>query len=788
MIGTTVSHYRIVEKLGGGGMGVVYKAEDARLKRPVALKFLPPQLTQDEEAKQRFIHEAQAASALQHNNICVVYDIDETAEGQLFISMEYLPGETLKKKIERGPIPVDQAIDIAVQIGRGLTKAHESGILHRDIKPANIMITTDGEAKIVDFGLAKLAGQSNLTRAGSTLGTLAYMSPEQLRGLTVDERTDIWALGAVLYEMVSGRQPFNGEYDPAILYAILDTEPEPIARDRSDIPPMLVTVLARALAKAPASRYQHIHEMIRDLQSITVGASPSQPLRPGGTAPRRIPWYMYAGGAAVLCGIVVAVFLLAGRPSGYTPIRAIAVLPFRNTSPRLDDTVFAEGMTTALSTELSRIRALVVRSSRSALRFKNSDMPVAEIARELNVDALIDGSTQLSGTTARVSVSLINVHPEQQIWGESYRKHIEDINTLQSSIAQAIVQKLQVVLTPDEAAQLARRESVNAEAYQACMYGRFYWNRYTPESFQKSLVFFRMAATKDPSYAPAYAGIADVYATLWYNGNVPFDSVEPHWRPAAQKAVDLDPSMAEGHVSLAATRLVYDWDWAGAEKGLRHALSLNPSYATGHNWYALLLSALGRHDSALVEIRRAQTLDPLSVAIAASAGWIHIYAFRYDEAIPQLRTALELDTNCAPAHSGLGEIFELQGHNEKALEEYLRVARVTGGSFATLGGGTEDAVSRLRSAYLASGWNGYWNEQLSQLDKLARHRFVSAYHIACVCARLRKNSDAFRWLQKAYQERSTNLLYANVDPNLSNLKGDPRYAALMRLIGLAPSP
>ncbi|HSQ75350.1 MAG TPA: serine/threonine-protein kinase, partial [Bacteroidota bacterium] len=262
MIGSTVSHYRIIEKLGGGGMGVVYKAEDTRLKRPVALKFLPPQLTQDEEAKQRFIHEAQTASALQHKNICVVYDIDETAEGQLFISMEYLPGETLKKKIEGGPIPIDQAIDIAVQIGRGLTKAHESGILHRDIKPANIMMTADGEAKIVDFGLAKLAGQSSLTKAGTTLGTLAYMSPEQLRGATVDERSDIWALGAVLYEMVSGRQPFKGEYDPAILYAILDTEPEPIATSRSDIPAMLITVLARALAKHPASRYQHVHGMI----------------------------------------------------------------------------------------------------------------------------------------------------------------------------------------------------------------------------------------------------------------------------------------------------------------------------------------------------------------------------------------------------------------------------------------------------------------------------------------------------------------------------------------------
>ncbi len=784
MIGQTVSHYKILEKLGEGGMGVVYKAQDLKLDRPVALKFLPPELTRDPEAKQRFVQEAKAASALDHPNICNIHEIGETDDGQIFIVMAYYEGETLKQRIERAPLAIGEALDITLQIGKALGKAHGRGIIHRDIKPANILLTADGTAKLLDFGLAKLARGTMLTKAGSTLGTLAYMSPEQLRGTQVDQRTDIWALGAVLHEMLSGQQPFKGEYDPAILFAILEVEPEPIGSLRGDVPEALAAVLARALTKDPAQRYQRIDELIADVQPLAGGSPTPDPSRRHAPARRRAMWPIYASVAAALCGVAITILVITRQPHQDANVRSLAVLPFRNTSARLEDTVFAEGMTEALSTELSKIRALVVRSSRSAMRFKNSDKLLPEIARELNVDALIDGSTQLSGKSVRVSVNLINVNPEQQIWGENYKEEMEDINTLQSKVARAVAHEIRVVLTPEEQARLARTKPVNAEAYQACVYGRFYWNKWTPAGFQKSLEYFRTAASKDPSYAPAYAGIADVYATLWYNGMVPFDSVEPYWRPAAQKALELDAQMAEGHVSLAATRLVYDWDWSGSEQELNNALFLNPSYATGHHWYALLLSALGRHDSAISEVRRAQELDPLSVIIVASAGWIHIHAHTYDQAIAQFRKALDLDSLCAPAHSGLGEIYEIQGKDEEALAEYLRLAKVAGGSFATLGGGVADPVSRLRSAYRSSGWQGYWSEQLSQLVNLARTAYVSSFHIASVCARLKRKDDAFRWLQRAYQERSTNLLFGKVDPNMDNLKDDPRYEALMKRIGL----
>jgi serine/threonine protein kinase len=785
MIGKVISHYRILERIGEGGMGVVYKAEDTRLKRTIALKFLPPDLTRDPEAKERFIHEAQAASALQHNNICVVYDIDESDDGQMFISMEYIEGVTLRTMLERGHLPVNEALDITLQIGKALSRAHERGIIHRDIKPANIILTGDGVAKIVDFGLAKLAGRSMLTKAGSTLGTLAYMSPEQIRGMPVDQRTDIWALGALLYEMLSGKQPFRGEYDAAILFAILEADPEPIGSLAPGIPRALPGVIARALSKDAALRYQHMEDMVTDLlthsgrNSVSVPAAPRAPVR------RRRLRQIYGAGAVALAGVAITVLVMTRQTQRESSVRSLAVLPFRNTTASLEDTVFAEGMTEALSTELSKIRALVVRSSRSAMRFRNSEKTLPEIARELNVDALVDGSTQLSGRSVRVSVNLINVNPERQIWGENYREELEDINNLQGKVAQAIAREIRVALTPEDETRLARAVPVNAEAFQACVYGRFYWNKWTAAGFQRSLEYFRTAADKDPSYAPAYAGIADVFATLWYNGMVPFDSVEPYWKPAADKALQLDPQMAEGHVSRAATRLVYDWDWKGSEEELKLALRLNPGYATGHHWYSLLLSALGRHDSAISEGQRALEIDPLSVIIVASAGWIYVHAGRYDQAIAQFHKALELDSLCAPALSGLGEVYEIQGKNEEALAEYLRLAHLTGGSFATLGGRIAGPVSRLQSAYGTSGWPGYWSEELRQLEELSRTTYVSSFHIAAVCARLKKRDDAFRWLQRAFQERSTNLLFGRVDPNMENLKYDPRYGALMKRIGLA---
>jgi eukaryotic-like serine/threonine-protein kinase len=788
MIGQTISHYRILEKLGEGGMGVVYKAEDTRLHRTVALKFLPPALTSDPEARERFVQEAQAASSLDHQNICTVYDIGSTDDGRTFLVMACYDGEMLQDKIARGPLELEEAVDIALQIAGGLAKAHERGIVHRDIKPSNVILTTDGVAKILDFGLAKLGDRSTLTKAGTTLGTLSYMSPEQLRGQQVDRRSDIWALGVVLYEMLTGRRPFQGEYDAATLFAILQVEPEPIRDLRLDVPEGVSEVISRALVKDAAARYQRLEDLIADLRSPTERHSPPRSMKGRTSTGRRARWPFAVVGAATLCAVFVIIFLVTGKPDRRPSIRSLAVLPFRTTSVRLDDTIFAEGMTEALSTELSKIRALAVRSSRSAMRFRNSAKPLNEIARELNVDALIDGSTQLAGRTVRVSVNLIAIDPEQQLWGENYREDLEDINTLQSNVARAIVRQINTVVAPDERVRLERSSPVNTEAYQACVYGRFYWNTWTPQGFRKSLDYFRSAVRADPSYAPAYAGIADVYATLWYNGTVPFDSVRPYWRPAAQKAVELDPSMADGHVSMAATRLVYDWDWPGTERQLQEALSLNPSYATGHHWYGLLLSALGRHDSAAGEIRRAHELDPLSSVVLASAGWIEIHARRYDRAIAQFRRVLELDSLSAAAHSGLGEIYEMQGRNEEALAEYLRVALSTGGSFATLGGGTVDPVGRLRSAYRSSGWQGYWLEQLGQLETLARERYVPAFHVASACARVKRTDDAFRWLQQAYADRSTNLMFLQVDPNLENLRKDPRYAALVIQIGLAARP
>jgi serine/threonine protein kinase/tetratricopeptide (TPR) repeat protein len=783
LLGQTVSHYRIIEKLDEGGMGVVYRAEDTRLKRAVALKFLPPSFSSDTEAKERFVQEAQAASSLQHHNICTIHDIGESEDGQMFIVMDLYDGETLKKRIERGPVDIRTALDIVTQVAGGLTSAHGNGILHRDIKPANILMTRDGTAKIVDFGLAKLSSGTMLTKAGTTMGTLAYMSPEQVRGLPVDRRTDIWSLGVVLYEMLTGQLPFRGEYEPAIMYSILEETPAPIADLRPDIPAALIGVLDKMLAKDPGQRYGDTESLVADIRLLSKGETPQtteHQRRP--TKSRRA---VLVGGSVLLAGLIIGLLMLKPWSVRGPAIQTLAVLPLHSASNAQEAQAFAENMTEELITQLSKVRALTVRSRTSAMKYKSTDKSLTEIARELNVDALVEGNTMVSGDRVRISVRLLKADPEQHLWAEDYTENMKDVISLQSQVAQAIVREIKIVVTPEEQARLTRRQSVNVDAYTAYVMGRYYWNQWSAEGFQKGLQFFREAMSKDSSFAPAYAGVADVYSTLWYMGLAPFKEVEPFWRPAAQKAVALDDNLAEAYVSLAATSLVYDWDWEGAEKELRRAIELNPGYATGHHWYALLLSARGRHAEAINEIERAQQLDSTNAITNASAGWVNVHARRYDEAVAQFRRTLLLDSLSAPAHSGLGEVYELQGKNEEALGEYLRVTALTGASFATLKAGTAQSVSRLRAAYAAAGWQGYWKEQLVQLQGLAQHSYVSSYHLGSLCARLARTDDAFAWLEKAYHDRSTYLMFANVDPNIENLKSDPRFSTLLKKIKLA---
>ncbi len=603
MIGQTVSHYRILEKLGGGGMGVVYKAQDVKLDRFVALKFLSPHLDTSAAEKQRFINEAKAASALDHNNICTIYEVGETDDGQIFIAMAYYEGETLQKKVSSNQLSVSSAIDFAMQIAQGLAKAHEHGITHRDIKPANVIITKDGVAKILDFGLAKLSGQSRLTKSGATLGTVAYMSPEQAQGAEVDHRTDIWSLGVVLYEMLTGQLPFSGEYEMAMMYSLVNTDPKPVRSLRSEVSVGLEQIINKALAKKPEERYQQINELLADLKSPTQKSESKKPFLTRKLAVGK-RWYLYAGLVVLILGVVLAGIFL--RPQSAEAIDSIAVLPLENMTGDPNQEYFVDGMTEALIANLAKINSLRVISRTSVMQYKKTRKPLPDIAKELNVKAIVEGSVLRANGRVRITAQLIDAPKDRHLWANSYDRDFRDVLALQSEVTTAIVHEIQVKLTPQEQQGLTNALQVNPEVYQTYLKGRYFLNKRTEEGLKKSIEYFQNAIEKDPGFALAFAGIAEAYALL----GAPNYAVLKPWEAqqkgeaAALKALEIDDTIAEAHTSLGYLKFLFEWDWFGAEREFQRAIELNPNYATAHQRYALYLKNLGRFDEALIEIKR----------------------------------------------------------------------------------------------------------------------------------------------------------------------------------------
>jgi serine/threonine-protein kinase len=784
MIGRTISHYKILEKLGGGGMGVVYKAEDTKLKRPVALKFLPLDLTRDDDAKERFIHEAQTASALDHPNICNIHEIDETEDGQIFICMAYYQGETLKKKVAGGHLSMDSVIDLAIQIAQGLAKAHQHGITHRDIKPANIMVTTDGVVKIVDFGLAKLTGHTKLTKTGMTIGTVAYMSPEQARGEEVDHRTDIWSFGVVLYEMLTGQLPFKGEYEQAVVYSILNEEPKPIAESRIGVPMELERIVNKVMAKSPDARYQHMDEILDDLQLLKkeIESVTSKQRLIKAKLPQSKRAYFYTGVVSfmvLLFGAGLYLWQSAEKKNDAVSFDKyrIAVLPLANISPDPQDEYFAEGMTEELISSLSKIGGLKVIARTSVMQYKDVAKGVTEIGRELKVGTVLEGSVRKVANKLRITLQLIDAQSQEHLWSQDYDREFADVFAIQSDIAQRVADVLKVQLLPETKRQIEKKPTENLEAHNLYLRGRFYWNKRTEESVRKGFEYFKQAIEQDSSYALAYAGLADSYIILaFYNATRPEEAL-PKAKEMTLKALEIDDKIAEVHTSFGHIKQ-NELDWVGAEREFITAIQLKPSYSTAYHWYANQLAYIGRIDEAITMNKRAQEFDPLSLIITTAAAWpVYGFARQYDRAINELKKALEMDPNFAVAHNRLGRIYTLIGKYGEAIAELKTAVELSGRSTY--------ALASLAHTHAVFGNRSEAMRLLNELMSEANQKYVDPFDMATIFIGLGENDNAFKWLDKAFEERSIHLTNnLKMDPRLDSIRLDQRYTALLKKIGL----
>jgi len=743
MIGKTISHYKILEKLGEGGMGVVYKALDTKLKRTVALKFLTPEALDSEEEKNRFFKEAQATAALDHPNICTIHEIDRK-EGKTFIVMGYIEGQVLRDKISLKSLKLDEALDIGIQVAEGLREAHDRGIVHRDIKSGNIMVTSKGQVKIMDFGLAKLSKDKQLDEGKMTMGTAAYMSPEQAKGEEVDHRTDIWSLGVVIYEMFAGQLPFRGEYEQAIVYSILNEEPEPVSSLQPGLPKEFDLIINRALAKSLDSRYQSAGDILVDLRKVRKKFKS---------------------------------VILRDQTFAEKPHPSIAVLPFTNLSADPEQEYFCDGMAEEIINALTHVEGLRVVARTSAFVFRNKKEDIREIGKKLDVETLLEGSVRKAGNKLRISAQLINVADGYHLWSERYDREMEDVFTIQDEISLAIVDRLKVKLLKEEKAKIVKRYTDNVEVYNLYLEGRYYWNKRTPEGLNKAIKNFERVIEMDQGYALAYAGLADCYGMLVQALVLPPKDLFPKAKVAARKALEIDETLAEAHASLAFVNWHYDWDWVNAEREFKRAIELNPNYATAHQWYAMFLSQFGRLAEAISEIKIAQELDPLSSIITLASAWIPFLARQFDQTIKQCRKVLDRDPNFFLAHFLLGMVYEQRDMFVEAIEEYLKVESF----FNVLN--TED-VELLRETYAIKGWKGYLKMHLDILIQQSKKSYVPPYYIAADNLRLGDKNQAFKWLEKAYQERDKELCDIKMDPTFDSLRSDPRYKALLKKMGL----
>jgi len=814
---TTLSHYRIVSKIGAGGMGEVYLAQDTKLGRKVALKILPADVAAHQDRMKRFVQEAKSASALNHPNIITIYEIEQI-DSVNFIATEFIDGETLRQRLKNGPLKLGEVLDVAAQIASALSTAHAAGIVHRDIKPENIMLRRDGIVKLLDFGLAKLtervspdsvdteAPTSLKTDPGTVLGTAVYMSPEQARGLEVDARTDIFSFGVLIYEMIAGRLPFEGSNTNEILASILsDKEPSPLARYAREVPAELERIVSKALRKDREQRYQTARDLLIDLHSL------KDRLQFEAELERSAPTEMRASKAEIngdvrqaftqaektstdkfpaatkryatpalallllvtLTAIAYFYFRSSNKSIGGRPeISSIAILPFVNVNANADTEYLSNGIADSLINSLSQTSKLRVIARSSVFSYKGKEVDPQTIARELNVEGIVTGRITQRGDNLSISIELTDARDKSHVWGEQYNRTVSDLLAVQEEISREISNQLRLNLTGEEQQRLGKRYTENPEAYQLYLKGRYFADQYSEDGFKKAVDQFHLAIQKDSRYALAYAGLAETYWVASAQFLQPQEAM-PKARDAALEALKIDDTLAEAHTSLAAVHAFYDYDIVSSEREFKRALELNPGSASAHQWYAWYLFVLKRPEEALREIRRAQELDPLSLLINGEVGMAYYFARQYDRAIEEDKKAAELDPNNSFARIGLTRSYIQIRKYEEAIATASKPEPDDSYLLASLG-----------EAYARSGKTAEAQKVIDKLNELTKQRYVPPYAVAWIYVGLGQKQQALDWLEKSYANREDTMIWLNSDPSLDDLRSEPRFQDLVRRVGL----
>ena len=761
LIGRTVGTYRIVSLVGAGGMGAVYKAHDAKLDREVALKLLPREVASDPDRLRRFDAEAHAASSLSHPNILVIHDFGEL-DGRPFIVSEFVDGETLRQRLDRGPVPILDAVAIAVQIAGALSAAHARAIVHRDVKPENVMLRPDGYVKVLDFGIAKLIPAPALetavptlaTQAGMLMGTPYYMSPEQAEGRVVDERTDIFSLGVVLYELTTGVRPFSGDTRLSVLSSILKDEPPSVTALNPAAPAALVRIIERCLAKNRQHRYPSASNLRRELDELAQSLR-SRGHEPPGNAPDSVPERTPA-------------------------IDSLAVLPFENATAEPDSEYLSDGITETLINRLSQMPGLRLVPRSTAFRYKGRVIDSNKIGRQLKVRAVLTGKVMQRGDTLTVQADLVDVGQRAQLWGERFTRRVSDTFAVEDEIADRITDKLRLAVSGDPRDRFATRYTENTEAYHLFLKGRYYWSKRTRPNLQKSVQYFEQAIAVDANYALAHAGLADAYVVMSvFDAGLPTDLLSKA-KAAARRALEVDPDLPEAHAEMCLIAPSLDRDWAAADDAFQRAVRRRPAYWLAHDHYAFVLAAQGRFDQAVSQVRRGQALEPLSLVVHHHVAWVYVLARRYDEAITECRSAIDMDPTFPMAHLWMGVSLEQKGELEEAIRSLDEAVKYMGG--ASIGAGA------AAHAYAMAGRTDEARRRVTVLCDARSTRYVEPYGIALVYAALGDHAEAVRWLEQAYHEHSFWLVgWSKVDPRLDVLRGDPQFRDLQRRLGLEPA-